>query len=79
MAEAGEFPEPISDRLTWVDFPWVDIEVDYASRSFDLSKCPASEPPRKDTEVATTADREAIDACAQDTDGVFSDLMITAF
>ena len=76
MAKAGESTQLTGDRLARIDFPGVDVEVDSTTGSLDFSKSPASEPPREDSEVAPTTDWNSQSREFEDTDGMFSDLVI---
>lgn len=75
MAKTGESTELTGDRLARIDFPRVDVEMDSTTGSLDFSKCPASEPPGEDSEVAPTTDWNSQTWELEDTDGVFSDLV----
>ena len=77
MAKTGESAELIGDGLAWIDFPGVDVEMDSTTGSLDFSKCPASEPPREDSEVAPTTDWNSHSGELEDTDGMFSDLVFS--
>ena len=77
MAKTGESTELTSDRLARIDFPGVDVEMDSTTGSLDFSKSPASEPPRKDSEVAPTTDWNSQSWELEDTDGMFRDLLFS--
>ena len=54
VSKAGESAESLESRLAWIDFPWVDIEMDRTARLIDLFEGPSSKPPREDAEISTT-------------------------
>lgn len=57
MSEARELAEFIDYRLSWIDFPWVDVEMDGTTGLFNFLKCPACKPPWEDSKISAASYR----------------------